>query len=236
MKRTLFFLAAAALCTTTVACSLCDRDCNRFITVTVGDGKKLIKPSGNLVTEVRKVDPFHTVTAGSFVKVVVGAYPEGKVTIKADDNILPYVAVSVEKGTLRIEYKTQEISLENPNVVVHVPSSGVTALCAESAAKITTEVTLIGEALRLEADSAAGIEASVSGGSCEISCDSAAKITADVDVASLTAAADSASKITLRGKAGKCSLEADSIAKIDASRLEAGTWRTEASTLAKISR
>lgn len=237
MKKPLFLVVAAALSVTAAtACISCETFGKKTVAVTVGSGKNRIESSGDIVTETRKVTDFHAVEAGSAIKAVVGDYPEGELTIEADDKILPYVKISVEKGRLKIGFDLGEATICDPRVTVYVPAAGVTRLKADSASKITTEVTLTGETIRLEAGSASKIEASVSGNSCEIKCSSVAKITATVDVASLTAEADSVAKITLKGKAGKCTLEADSIAKIDARGLEAAAWKVEASSLAKISR
>ena len=53
--------------------------------------QKTVTGSGNIVTEIRNVEAFHAVEAGSIARVFVGDYPAGRVTVKADDNLLAYV-------------------------------------------------------------------------------------------------------------------------------------------------
>lgn len=237
MKKILYLFAAVALSLTAATDGIAHNiGGKKQSTFSIGNGKERIEASGNIVSETRKAAAFHAIEAGPAVKVVVGDYPEREVTVEADDNILSYVKIDVEEGRLKIGYATEKVTLCDPHATIYVSASGVTQLKAQNASKIITKVSLTGDNILLEADSASKIEASVNGNSCEIKCNSVAKITAAVVVASLTAEADSVAKITVKGKAGKCRLKAVSVAKIDASGLEAGEWETEASSLAKISR
>ncbi len=128
MKKTLILFLAAVACAITVPA--------------VAARHKTVKGSGKIVTETRSVGAFHAVEAGSVARVFVGDYPADRVTVKVDDNLLAYVKVDVDKGELRIGFN--DISVQDANLTVYVPASGVTQFRATGLASLSLETPLEG--------------------------------------------------------------------------------------------
>lgn len=128
MKKTLILFLAAVACAITVPA--------------VAARHKTVKGSGKIVTETRSVGAFHAVEAGSVARVFVGDYPADRVTVKVDDNLLAYVKVDVDKGELRIGFT--DISVQDADLTVYVPASGVTQFRATGLASLSLETPLEG--------------------------------------------------------------------------------------------
>ncbi len=64
-----------------------------------------VKGNGNVINKTRNVGNFNEVgVAGSFDVFLVKG-DEGKIDIKIEDNLLPYLVTSVENGKLKIKWK-----------------------------------------------------------------------------------------------------------------------------------
>ncbi len=76
-----------------------------FITACNAQNRGRIKGNGNVVTKTRNVGNFDEIgVAGSFdVTLVKGN--EGKIIIKIEDNLLPYLQTDVDGGKLKIKWK-----------------------------------------------------------------------------------------------------------------------------------
>lgn len=64
-----------------------------------------VEGSGKAKEEVREVGPFHGVAVGGSVEAVVKPGKRHKVTLIADDNLLPHIRTVVEKGILHTRYE-----------------------------------------------------------------------------------------------------------------------------------
>lgn len=70
-------------------------------TFVFGDGKR-VEGSGNVVDEVRQIEGFQALTVAGPVDVQLKAGTVERVTVRADDNIVPLVTTTVEGGRLVI--------------------------------------------------------------------------------------------------------------------------------------
>jgi hypothetical protein len=74
-------------------------------------GRGVIKGSGKIVSEERKVSDFHAVDfSGSGIAEITQGDTEG-ITIEADDNILPYIRTEVVDGVLKVGFKPTDLKL-----------------------------------------------------------------------------------------------------------------------------
>lgn len=186
MKKALILFAAAVACAIAVPATAA-----RY---------KTVKGSGNIVTETRNVGAFHAVEVGSIARVLVGDYPAGEVSVKADDNILAYVKIAVDNGKLSIGMT--DVSVQNAELTVCVPASGVTQLETRGVASLSIETPLAGVTF-VKAGGASKIAATnpLKGNDAEIESSSTARIAIESLSGTVARiAAGGASKICLNGE------------------------------------
>lgn len=186
MKKALILFAAAVACAIAVPATAA-----RY---------KTVKGSGNIVTETRNVGAFHAVEVGSIARVLVGDYPAGEVSVKADDNILAYVKIAVDNGKLSIGMT--DVSVQNAELTVCVPASGVTQLETRGVASLSIETPLAGVTF-VKAGGASKIAATnpLKGNDAEIESSSTARIAVESLSGTVARiAAGGASKICLNGE------------------------------------
>lgn len=68
-------------------------------------GFQVIQGSGNIVTEVRAVHDFTAVNFTGFGEVTLVQGDSEALTIETDDNLLPYIKTTVNRGTLTISFE-----------------------------------------------------------------------------------------------------------------------------------
>lgn len=68
-------------------------------------GNKKIKGNGKVVTVTRTTSDYDGVSAGGSFDVILVKGKEGKITIKGEENIIPYIETEVSGNTLKIKYK-----------------------------------------------------------------------------------------------------------------------------------
>lgn len=187
---------------------------------TIGDNRAL-KGSGQIVTRTVDVGPFRGVKAFSCARVTL-VKGSGPVTVKVDDNLLEYLHVKVEKGTLRIGLKNNEerTGFSNFNDVtleVTVPSNGeIGELKTSGAARIVAEPILTADDIELDASGASKIVAMVECRKCGLDASGASQIEAGGVADICEADASGASKISLAIRAKRCDLDASGASKIAA--------------------
>lgn len=215
-----------------------------------------IKGNGKIITRTQSVAAYDGIKVSRAIRVVVDDRTEGDAIIKADDNVMQYVVVENDRGTLVVGFDKRVNGVSNVNVEVHIPYCGrLSSLDASSASKIEVKTPIKGDRLSVDASSAAHINfVRADVGRCEIEVSSAASVTGavkadncEVDTSSASKAelallavtctveTSSASKVTLNGEAGAVSFDAGSASKIDAGDLVAKSASAEASSGAGIS-
>ena len=222
MKKALILFAAAVACAIAVPATAA-----RY---------KTVKGSGNIVTETRNVGAFHAVEAGSIARVLVGDYPAGEVSVKADDNILAYVKIAVDNGKLSIGMT--DVSVQNAELTVCVPASGVTQLETRGVASLSIETPLAGVTF-VKAGGASKIAATnpLKGNDAVIESSSTARIAIESLSGTVARiAAGSASAIDLKGQpAGNdATIESSSTARIAVESLSGTVARIAAGGASKI--
>ena len=101
-------------------------------------GKK-IKGNGNVITKTRSVGEYDKVSvAGSFdVKLVAGV--EGKITIKADENLLEYLVTEVKSGDLKIKWKKGINVSTKKAILVTVPFKNIESVSLAGSGDVYSE-------------------------------------------------------------------------------------------------
>ena len=101
-------------------------------------GKK-IKGNGNVITENRNISDYDKISvAGSFdVKLVAGV--EGKLIVKAEENLLEYLITEVEDGKLHIKWKKGVSIRTNKEVLVTVPFKDIEGVSLAGSGDVFSE-------------------------------------------------------------------------------------------------
>ena len=95
--------------------------------------------SGTIVEETRSVDPFHGVSVGQGIHVLIAEGDAQTVRVSADDNLIHLLSTQVEAGILKIQFQ-DKVSLIDANITVTISNLGhLDELTAGSGAEIKTE-------------------------------------------------------------------------------------------------
>ena len=90
---------------------------------------KRIKGSGNVVTEERSVGTYDGVSLSGWFDVELVAGPEGRLTLKGEDNLLEHLETEVKNGVLQIRpekgYNLDPSSWKGGGIVVTVPVESI---------------------------------------------------------------------------------------------------------------
>lgn len=214
-----------------------------FKIVIENDNKQRFRGSGRIITETRPVPAdYHGVEASRAIKVTMENRTGSTATVRADDNVMPFIKIENDNGILEIKIDEEIRTINNVTAEVTLPmSTNISHLEAESAARINVEYTITSTRLNIEASSAADINiakayvthcdiesssaanvtASIKATECHMEAASAAKVKANLLVNECYADASSAADITLSGEAGTLNLQASSAADIKATEIKA---------------
>ena len=218
---------------------------------------KALRGNGNLTTKTIALPEFTKVSAHRAAEVTLVEKSEKEIVVTADENILPYVVITCERGVLDITLDEALKNAGNYTFRVILPmNQQIDRLSTSSGATITLQegLTLIsmGE-VKLAVSSASGIKGAFqakemkldtsSGGEIhgefrttkiEMKASSASEIEGKLFTETLIARASSGASIEVEGTAVKSELEASSGADIDAEKLTTTDCRAEASSGADI--
>jgi hypothetical protein len=118
MKRYLFFLLASILF---VSCK-----------------KEKISGSGTISTESRSVENFYNVSVSGSSKVYIIPGSSFDVKVKAYENILPFIATSIQNGSLLIGYKNNaNITNDNSEIYISMPSLTGVSISGDGQIEVT---------------------------------------------------------------------------------------------------
>lgn len=195
-----------------------------------------IKGSGRIISRTQRIDNSYTaIDASRAVRVVMEDRAGDEVTIKADDNVMPYVVCKVEGKTLKAGIDGKFNSVSNITVEIIVPrNTRLQSLDASSASTIDIRCDIEGDKLLVDAGSAAKIRfAKADVNSCDIEVSSAATVSGAVKADACVIDTGSAAKATIALLAVKCSVDAGSASKVELSG-EAGMLIVDSGSAAKV--
>lgn len=184
---------------------------------------KKIKGNGKVVTKTRSIGSFEKVSIGGSFDVNLVDGNEGKITIKGEENIIPYIETEVRNGKLKIQFKENTNIRTTKRLVVTVPFDRIEAVSLGGSGNISVQK-------RMKADDAS------------FSIGGSGNITANVDANNVKASIGGSGNIKLKGKTDnfKCSIAGSGSVKaydLDANTLKAsiaGSGSVQTSVSAKI--
>lgn len=196
---------------------------------------------GTYVKKSYTTAPFKAISASAGVEVI---YSPGqrrqKIEAETSKDILPYLNIKVEKGTLVVGMKKHGARLRGKkHIVVRIANPGIDELCASSGAEIDVEGSMRSNGnLRVSASSGAEIKAE--GVACrmlqtEASSGAEVKLKG-ISAESVRAQASSGAELSLSGNCRRsATLSASSGAEIDAERMKTYQTMADANSGASIS-
>jgi len=102
-------------------------------------GSKKIKGDGNLVTVTRTTSDYKGVSAGGSFDVLLVKGKEGKIVIKGEENIIPYIESEVSDGILKIKFKNNTNISTSKKLIVTVPYESVESVSLGGSGNILGE-------------------------------------------------------------------------------------------------
>ena len=169
-----------------------------------------IKGSGKIVDETRQVPAFSALQVHNIVQATYEPADVASLSIRCDDNLLPFIDTRVEDGKLVIELKPNSSISPTNGIVATVKGPAVTRFEAAGASKIQATVQPTD---RLFAAAQGASEVNLDG----------------IAVRELHLEAEGASKLRATGQASQAQLTVAGASKIDAAELQATTATVEAS-------
>lgn len=103
-----------------------------------GNGKK-IKGNGNVVTVKRTTSDYDGIGIGGSFDVVLVKGKEGSITIKGEENLIPYIETEVKGSTLQIKYKKNTNIRTTRKLVVTVTYSDIDKVSLGGSGNVTNE-------------------------------------------------------------------------------------------------
>ena len=192
--------------------------------------------SGNIISKtITSITSYDAIKASRGIHVVMNEQEGDKITVHADDNIMPYVVVRKSGESLVISIDENIKSINNANIKVLLPkNTALNELKVASGASISIKPTIKGRSLSIDASSAGEVNiAKAEVDFFDADASSGAKISGTVKSDDCYADASSAADIDLNVLAVKCKSNASSGAKIELEG-ETATFEGDASSAAKI--
>ncbi len=219
--------------------------------------RKALRGNGKIITKSIEAPDFQQVSAHRSAEVLLVEENVQQITVRADENVMPYVVITCQRGALEITLDDAIKSTGEFTFEVEVPmKKSINRLSSSSGAEIALKkgVTLTTDAdLTLSSSSAGEIEGTFEGKSMELKASSGAAITGsfhatkiEMDASSageiegrimaeeLTAHASSGASLELEGTVRKARLQASSAGDIDGEKLTTTECHAGASSGANI--
>jgi len=102
-------------------------------------GSKRIKGSGEVITKSRKMKSFDAIAVGGNFEVILTNDNSNTLTIKADNNIMPYIITEVEGGTLKIKFKKNVNIRTSNDIIITVPVKKIKRISLGGSGKIESK-------------------------------------------------------------------------------------------------
>lgn len=168
---------------------------------------------------------FEEIEVSRCVRLVVEDRTDGNIIVRADEAVMPYVELSVAKGTLkaRISDKFNMRRVSGGLVaVVYIPNNGrIRSIDASGASSVIVKPMLnVAGKLDIEASGASRIDVNANAGETEIECCGASRIVADIYGSGCEIDLSGASTLSLSGSVRKGEVDVSGASKFSASDMK----------------
>lgn len=133
---------------------------------------KRIKGNGNVVTQERSVDTYNGVVLSGWFDVELVAGPEGRLTLKGEENLLEHLETEVKNGTLHIRpekgYNLEPSSWKGGGILVTVPVESVSEVSMSGSGDIVGKTRIQSETFRASMSGSGDISLELAVGQMEV--------------------------------------------------------------------
>ena len=150
---------------------------------------KRVKGNGNVITETRSTSDYDGISVGGSFDVILVKGKEGKITLKGEENILPYIETEIKGNTLKIQFKKNVNVRTTRRLTVTVTFEDIEKLSLGGSGNVSSTDLIKSDNLKVSIGGSGNIEA-------------------EVDAENLKASIAGSGNIRLTGNAGelKCSI------------------------------
>ncbi|MDO4230117.1 MAG: head GIN domain-containing protein [Capnocytophaga sp.] len=99
---------------------------------------KTITESQETVEEIREIASYSSISISSVLKVILTDSLQGKILLKADKDIIPFVKTEIKGNRLEI-YRKKSDNYKKKDIILYVPSQGVNEILASGVTIIETQ-------------------------------------------------------------------------------------------------
>lgn len=194
--------------------------------VTYGDkndksGKRL-RGNGVIITKTISAPEFTAVEAHRDAEVRLVASTDQQITVRADENVMPYAVITCEKGVLVITIDPAVKNLQDITYEVSVPiNDQIRSLKSTSSGEINLAAPLhVSHTVKVSGSSTGEIEGSIVAPALSLDLSSAASAELSIQVEELNVDLSSASEAELKGRATQMDVNISTASELDAEELE----------------
>lgn len=181
-----------------------------------GGHRGVVQGKGDLVETTFDVDSYSKVSIRGFMKVDYSSNPSDQLKIELQENLIEYLDVHVNNGTLYVEFDERISTSSGKTPVLHLSTPALEAINVAGAIELTSIDTIKGDSFTLDVS-----------GACEANI--------SLDVKYLRAETSGAGELALRGTADEADIEVSGAGSINALDLQTKVANVQLSGAADMS-
>lgn len=128
-------------------------------------GQNRVRGNGKVTTQTRNISGYSGVVLKGSLDVVLTSKEQGKITISAEENIIPIITTKIVNGNLEISFKENISVSYKKGATVYVPSTGVNKIELSGSGDIENQDILKTQLLTLHLRGSGDIKLNVSAAS-----------------------------------------------------------------------
>jgi len=103
---------------------------------------KKVNGNGNIITKTRTIGSFKKIIVGGSFDVLLVDGKESSVTIKSDENIIPYIVTEIKGNTLNVNFKKNTNIKTTKGITIIIPFEEISEVSLSGSGSITSEKTI----------------------------------------------------------------------------------------------
>lgn len=125
-------------------------------------GGTKVKGDGKVITESRELGDYDGVSCAGSMKVILVSGDEGRVSIKADANLMEYIETEIEDGDLNIKIKKgYSVNPSEGKIVVTVPVTEISSLSLAGSGDIESTTVLNADNFKISVAGSGNLKAGI---------------------------------------------------------------------------
>jgi hypothetical protein len=122
---------------------------------------KKVKGNGNVVTQTRTTSDYDGISVGGSFDVILVKGKEGKITLKGEENILPYIETEIKGNNLKIQFKKNVNVKTTRRLTVTVTFQDIDKISLGGSGNVMSKDLIKASSLKVSIGGSGNIEAQV---------------------------------------------------------------------------